>query len=213
MRTKRCIFTISLLCGGLLAGVLDAAAQLRITEVLSAPASDWDNDGAVDSKFDEWVEVTNTGDSPMDLQDIYLRDGTGTAWHYGFSGSLAPGASLLVTGTTSFQWQADNGAGTSALSLNNSGDRIELWHAPEGGAELLLDAVDVPAHAAGADRAIAWIEAAAQWILHDGLNPYGGDLVPVGTGCEPSPGLPNHCSTLVPVDESSMGRLKAVYEG
>lgn len=132
MRTKRCIFTISLLCGGLLAGVLDAAAQLRITEVLSAPASDWDNDGAVDSKFDEWVEVTNTGDSPMDLQDIYLRDGTGTAWHYGFSGSLAPGASLLVTGTTSFQWQADNGAGTSALSLNNSGDRIELWHAPEG---------------------------------------------------------------------------------
>lgn len=189
-----------------------AHAQVHLTEVLSAPVSDWDGDGVVDSKLDEWIEVTNFGTSTVDLQDLYLRDGTGTAWHYGFSGTLDPGQSLLVTGAASLQWQADNAAGTSGLSLNNSGDLVELWSAPVGGTEVLVDSVQVPAHAAGSDRSMAWLEGTQSWILHDGLNPYGGDLVPTGTGCAPSPGLPNTCSAGVPLAGSSVGRLKAVYE-
>ena len=190
----------------------DAPAALRITEVLSAPATDWDQDGTIDAKLDEWVEVTNTGPEAIDLQDHYLRDGTGTAWHYGFAGTLQPGEVLLVTGATSLQWQTDNGAGTSGLSLNNSGDLVELVHAPEGGPETLVDSVNVPAHCAQADRAIGWIEASGEWILHDGINTYGGDLVPLGTGCMPSPGEANGCTSSVPVEESTVGRLKAVWE-
>ena len=200
-----------LLLAFLIAGA-PARAELRITEVLSAPASDWDGDGVVDIKFDEWVEVMNTGPDPVDLADTYLRDGTGTAWHYGFSGTLQAGEIRLVTGAASFQWQADNAAGTSGLSLNNTGDLVELVHAPEGGPETLVDSVEVPSHAAQADRALAWHEGLGTWILHDGINPYGGDFVPVGTGCAPSPGIENACSSSVPVEESSVGRLKAVWE-
>ena len=102
--------------------------------------------------------------------------------------ALAAGQSLLVTGAASVQWQAENSAGTSGLSLNNSGDLVELWRAPETGDPVLLDSATVPGHAAGSDRAYAWLTLAASWILYDGLNPYGGDLVPTGTGCVPSPG-------------------------
>ena len=189
-----------------------AQAQLRISEVLSAPGSDWDADGIVDSKLDEWIEVTNTGVDPVDLTDVFLRDGTGTAWHYGFSGTLAPGAIELVTGAASLQWQEANGAGTSGLSLNNSGDLVELWRAPAAGAASLLDSTTVPGHAAVSDRAYAWLAGQSVWILHDGLNPYGGDLVPTGTGCEPSPGQANLCTAIVPTEELSFGRVKAVWE-
>ena len=189
-----------------------AQAQLRITEILSAPAMDWDADGSVDSKLDEWVEVQNTGTDPVDLQDVFLRDGTGTAWHYGFSGTLAPGAIALVTGSASVQWQADNSAGTSGLSLNNSGDLIELWRAPVGAVALKLDAVTVPGHAAAADRSYAWLQGQGVWILHDGLNRYRGDLVPTGTGCDPSPGQSNLCTAGVPTEALSFGRVKASWE-
>jgi hypothetical protein len=189
-----------------------ARAELRLTEILSAPASDWDGDGAVDSKLDEWVEIMNTGLVPVDLQDHYLRDGTGTAWHYGFSGSLLPGATLLVTGAASVQWQADNAAGTSGLSLNNSGDLVELVRAGVDGIETLVDAVNVPSHAAQSDRALAWHLPTSAWILHDGINTYGGELVPAGTGCAPSPGEVNTCTSAVPLEESTVGRLKAVWE-
>jgi len=208
MHHKLC--TAFLLLMLLIAG--PATAELRLSEVLSAPASDWDGDGAVDSKLDEWIEVMNTGPDPVDLQEHYLRDGTGTAWHYGFSGTLLPGEVLLVTGAASVQWQAENSAGTSGLSLNNSGDVIELVHAPEGGAEMLVDTVTVPSHAAQADRAMAWHEATQTWILHDGNNTYGGELVPAGTGCPPSPAEANSCTSSVPLGASSVGRLKAVWE-
>ncbi|RKZ05629.1 hypothetical protein DRQ53_06695 [bacterium] len=213
MRKKWCKFTSLLFCLIITVSFGDAAAQLRISEVLSAPASDWDQDGLVDTKLDEWIEVTNLGAASVDLTDVYMRDGTGTAWHYGFSGSLAPGQTLLVTGTASVQWQAENDAGSSGLSLNNGGDHLELWRAPMGGVEVLLDAVDVPRHAGEDDRALAWLAGADRWILHDGLNPYGGELVPVGTGCEPSPGDANFCTSLVPVGASSVGQLKAVFDG
>lgn len=189
-----------------------ARAQLRITEILSAPGMDWNSDGSVDSKLDEWVEITNTGTEPVDLQDVFLRDGTGTAWHYGFSGTLAPGEIALITGSASLQWQEANGAGTSGLSLNNSGDLVELWRAPEGGEASLLDAATVPGHAAASDRSYAWLQGQGIWILHDGLNPYGGNLVPTGTGCDPSPGQSNLCTAGVPIEDLSFGRVKAVWE-
>jgi hypothetical protein len=211
MRENWCkVISLALVAGTLIS--LPAHADLRLTEILSAPVSDWDGDGAVDSKLDEWVEVTNTGASPVDLQNVYLRDGTGTAWHFGFSGTLAAGQSLLVTGAASVQWQAENSAGTSGLSLNNSGDFVELWRAPETGDPVLLDSATVPGHAAGSDRAYAWLTLAASWILYDGLNPYGGDLVPTGTGCVPSPGVPNTCSVTVPVGGPSVSRIKTNWE-
>ena len=210
MLQKTCTAFLFFLLAMGLGGSADAA--LRLTEILSAPASDWDGDGVFDSKLDEWVEVMNTGPDTIDLQDHYLRDGTGTAWHYGFSGTLLPGEVLLVTGSLSLAWQTENSAGTSGLSLNNSGDLVELVHAPEGGLETVVDAVTVPSHAAQSERAMAWHLPTGAWTLHDGISPYGGDLVPAGTGCFPSPGEVNTCTASVPLDAPTVGRLKAAWE-
>jgi hypothetical protein len=213
MREKWCkLITLVIVVGLGTFGVAGgAAAEVTLSEVLSAPTSDWDGDGTVDSKLDEWIEITNPGTAAVDLTDLYFRDGTGTAFHYGFSGTLEAGATLLVTGSESLAWQTANDAGSSGLSLNNSGDTLELWRAPEGGSETLVQQIQVPGHAADAERAYARTQSDGRWILHDGLNPYSGSLVPTGTGCDPSPGAANLCESSVPVAGASVGRMKAIW--
>ena len=60
--------------GGAVAQVDD---PLVINEVLADPASDWDGDGTVDFKGDEWIEVLNNGTEPINLSDYFLRDDLG----------------------------------------------------------------------------------------------------------------------------------------
>jgi Lamin Tail Domain len=191
-----------------------ALAELRITEALSAPATDWDGDGAVDFKGDEWVEILNTGPAPEDLDGVFLKDGTGDAYHYGFSGILGVGDVLVVYGSEAVAWQAANSAGSSGLSLNNGGDMVELWRdtlTPR--IFQALDVVPIPSHAAGADRALGWSENSTSWLLHDAANPYSGAALPAGSGCAPSPGVRNACDGLVPVENARWGGLKSRYGG
>lgn len=210
MRTSCWILHVFFLLALLAAGA--ARAELRITEILSAPVSDWNGDGGVDFKLDEWVEITNLGSAPESLDGVYLRDATGEAYHHGFSGALAPGEVLVVYGSDALQWQLENDAGTSGLSLNNSGDRLELWRDLASPRVLeALDVVEIPAHAAGADRAMALDPASRQWVIHDALSPYSGELSPPGTGCEPSPGVLNQCAGVVSSDRPSWGGLKSAY--
>ena len=106
----------------LLLSATTASAQLLINELLAAPASDWNGDGEVDFKNDEWVEILNAGTAPVDLTGLYLKDASGDAYHYGFEGVLLPGEVRLVLGSDAVAWQAANDAGSTGLSLNNSGD-------------------------------------------------------------------------------------------
>lgn len=200
-------WTIALACMVTTAG--GVSADLLINEALSAPASDWDGSGVVDSRDDEWVEILNTGPAVESLDGVYLRDGTGDAYHFGFAGTLAPGEVVVVYGSDAAQWQADNGAGSSGLSLNNGGDHLELLR--DDGTPVLLDAVDVPPHAADTERSLGRMVLGGPWILFDGLAPYGGTAEPASTGCEPSPGLLNVCDGIVPVERSSIGALKASF--
>lgn len=196
----------------LLCHVGTAHAELRIAEVLSSPASDWNGDGEIDFKNDEWVEIVNDGPQVESLDGVYLRDGLGDTYHYGFSGSLAPGAVLVVYGSDSVAWQAANDAGSSGLSLNNSGDRVELWRdLAEPRVLEALDTLDVPAHAAGTERSLALDPVSGGWVIHDALGPYTGEIAPLGTGCSPSPGLLNACDSVVPTDATRWGRLKSEY--
>ncbi len=189
-----------------------ARADLRISEVLSSPASDWNGDGTVDFKSDEWVEIENIGPNVENLDGVYLRDGTGDAYHFGFSGSLAPGDVILVLGSDAVAWQAANGAGSSGLSLNNSGDRLELWRDLDSPRVLeVLDAIDIPAHAAVAERSYALDPVSLTMVLFDALAPYTGTLDPQGTGCAPSPGVANVCDSVVPTVEASVGDVKRDY--
>lgn len=194
------------------AGVpFNGGTPLRISEVLSAPTEDYDLDGEVDTKSDEFVEIINVGAEAVELTGWYLRDGTGDTYHYGFAGSIPIGGTLVVTGTMSQVWQADNDAGTSGLSLNNTGDTVELWYDDGVSNPVLGDAVVVPPHAASAGRSLALDVAADVYVLHDALAPYAGANLPAGTGCPPSPGIPGTCDLGVPAQARAWGALKADY--
>ncbi len=195
-----------------LAGPVPAVrAELVINELMAAPARDWNGDGTFDYKNDEWVEILNTGSSPVDLTGLYLKDATGDEYHYGFEGILEAGAVKVVYGSDAVAWQADHDAGSTGLSLNNGGDTLELWRDLDDPRVLsVVDVVPIPAHAGGSDRAMGRMPGTLDWVLFDALNPYGGDLLPPGTGCAPTPGGTNLCSA-VPAADSSFGALKAEH--
>lgn len=209
------VFAHALLALGLLTGLLilapRAQAQLLINEVVSAPASDWNGDGEIDFKNDEWVEILNAGSAPMDLTGLYLKDATGDAYHFGFEGTLMPGEVRLVLGSDAVAWQTANDAGSTGLSLNNGGDTLELWRDVDFPRVLeVVDMVPITSHAAGSDRALGRLPESYEWVLFDALNSYSGDLIPVGTGCAPSPGQPNVCAAL-PVEDASFGYFKSLH--
>ncbi len=195
----------------LLLGASGAPAAVVVSEVLANPASDWDGDGVVDTKLDEWVEVLNTGPDPVDLAGYFLRDGTGYTPHLGLSGVLAPGEVACFDGGDAVAWQEANDAGSSGLSLNNGGDTVQLMvpDPADPQAYLVVDTRTYLPHEGEADRASGLIEGA--WLLFDRLNPYGGSLVPLGTGCAPTPGLANLCEA-TPVVGCTWSGLKAGFE-
>ncbi len=195
----------------LMLGASAAPAEVLVNEVLANPASDWNGDGAVDIKLDEWVEVVNTGPGAVDLAGYFLRDGTGDTPHVGLIGELAPGAVVVVHGSDAVVWQEAHDAGNSGLSLNNGGDTVQLVMTDpnDPAAYVVVDSRTYLPHEGEPDRASGLHEGA--WTLFDALDPYGGSLVPVGTGCAPTPGLVNVCEA-TPVVGATWSTLKAVYQ-
>ena len=198
-----CIVLLLAVAGG-------AGAQLQLAEALCSPTSDWDGGGAFDSRDDEWIEIRNAGSAPVGLDGVYFRDGTGTNYHHGFAGTLGAGEVLVVYGRDAVAWQAARGETLTGLSLNNSGDRLELWRDVDGQA-VLLDSVDVPAHAAASERSFARALQGGQWLLYDGLSLYSGTATPGSTGCTPSPGVANACGGSVATFQASLSQLKARF--
>ena len=104
------------------------SAQVLLNEILADPASDWDNDGSVSSKLDEWVEVINTGG------DRGRPRGLPAVGHLGGDelslcpvGDAGAGATRLILGTEVVAWQNANGVSAFGLSLNNGGDTVYLY--------------------------------------------------------------------------------------
>ena len=123
----------------LIVGLVGATAQVDdpvvINEVLADPASDWDGDGAVDFKGDEWIEVLNNGTEPVNLADYWLRDAWETTRTCSLSGVLDPGETAVFYGSEAVAWQQRMGMTTSGFSLNNGGDLVQLLraiHGPDG---------------------------------------------------------------------------------
>ena len=170
--------------------------QVRINEILADPVSDWDGDGIANFKDDEWVEIVNVGPTSVVLDDLRLSDAS-NAFHYGFSGTLAPGAHRLVVGSASVAWETSEGQSTVGLSLNNGGDTVRLWQLV-GADTLLVDEYTYVAHEVVDDRSTARVpDGTGAWMLFDALNPYSGEMAPLGSGCPPTPGNPNACPTSV----------------
>lgn len=188
-----------------------ACAQdlLSLNEILAAPARDWDGSGAFSSRDDEWVEVINRGASPLDLSPFLLTDGDSLP-RFRFSGTLAPGAVMLVTGRMSYDWERANGHPAFGLSLGNTGDSVLLWQITATDTAL-VERYTYRAHESAADRSVARsLDAPHAWQLFDGLNPYTGTTLPSGTGCAPTPAMANTCG-LTPAPTTSWGRIKRLY--
>lgn len=191
-----------------------AVGQVVINEILADPASDWDGDGAVDFRGDEWVEILNAGAQPVDLGTYGLRDAAGGGPRIVLDGILGPGEIVLVLGSQAVAWQEANGQSVAGLSLNNGGDEVVLLRLVPGSDPPVTEDVDnvaYPDHAAEDDRACGWDTHRTEWVLYDGLAPYGGDRDPVGTGCPPTPGARNLCNGQVPAESVSFGAAKALY--
>jgi hypothetical protein len=188
----------------------DCAAQLAINELLADPARDWDGDSAVSSRDDEWVEIVNLGTVAVDLAGYRLADGEGMpVWRYGFSGVLDAGSVRVVYGSDARAWEEANGFPVYGLSLNNTGDRIALYRI-SGADTAIVDSYTFAEAAARDDRAIGRrSDSPAVWVVFDAYNPCTATCVPAGSGCYPTPGSANTCTTAA--QSRSWGSIKSKY--
>lgn len=188
--------------------VARAGPVLLLNEFLAGPARDWDGNGAVSTRDDEWIEVYNSGPEALDLAPFLITDGDRLP-RYAFSGTLGPGERRVVFGRESYDWEKANGFAAYGLSLSNTSDTVMLWQVA-GAETLLVDSYAYQSHEAAADRAVGRKSDGGSWVLLDGLNPYVGTTPPLGTGCMPTPGLVNVCES-TPARNPTWGRLKSLY--
>jgi len=114
-----------------------------------------------------------------------------------------------VTGSASVAWERATSHPVFGLSLGNTGDKVLLWKVT-GTDTTLVDGYTYKTNEAASDRAVGRTADGNDWKLEDALNPYTGSTPPLGTGCAPTPGLPNDCG-VTPVARETWGRLKALY--
>ena len=93
-------------------------------------------------QFEDFIEILNTGDSPVDLSGMYLTDDPGApkSWQFPAGTTLAAGGYLLV-------W-ADNdpldGPLHATFGLSSGGESVALFHSDANGV-VLIDALTFPA--------------------------------------------------------------------
>ncbi len=187
-------------------------AQIRLNEILGDPGTDWNGDGTVDSKLDEWVEIVNIGSSAVDLSKFRISDASAaTDFRFALSGMIGPGETKVYFGSDVVAWQAANGVSQLGLSLNNNGDTVFLYEV--NGTDVAVNDTRTYATAEVADdRSTGRMpHGTGEWVIFDAMNPYGGAQPPTPTGCAPSPGQIPSCPT--PTHSSTWGKIKALYRG
>jgi hypothetical protein len=199
-----------LFLGAFLACSRGALAQVLINEFVADPAKDWDGDGVVSSRDDEWIEIINLGSNPVDLAGYRLTDSEGPrVWRCGFAGALDPGRVRIVYGSDAKAWEEANKFPAYGLHLNNTGDRPALYRIV-GTDTTLVDSYAYTEASTKDDRAIGRRpDSPSVWVIFDGRNPCSSSCDPQGTGCMPTPGARNTCAT--PTRSESWGRIKSVY--
>ena len=198
-------FTLGLLCYAPLA----SAATLGLNEFCAGPSHDWDGNGVFSSRDDEWVEVVNTGATPLDVSSFFLTDGDSIP-RFAFSGTLGAAEHRVVFGSESLAWEKATGHPAFGLSLSNTGDEVILWQVTGSDTEV-VDRYHYLTHEAGSDRSVGrFPDGTGAWTLFDSLNPYTGGLTPPGTGCAPTPGQANQCNT-TPTLRTTWGGVKVRY--
>lgn len=201
---------LAMLLGVSIAGSRATCAQVAINEFVADPARDWNGDSAVNSRDDEWIEIINLGSAVVDLSAYRLSDVDGPRlMRYGFAGTLEPGAVRVVYGSDSKAWEEANGHPAYGLHLNNTGDRVSLFRI-NGSDTALVDSYTYAEAPTKDDRSVGRrSDNPSLWVVFDGLNPCTSGCDELGTGCSPTPGARNSCTT--PVHSETWGRIKSRY--
>lgn len=188
----------------------DGAAQVKLNEILGDPNSDWDGDGAVNSRSDEWVEIINVGATAVDLGDYRITDeSAGTNFRFGLGGTIGAGETKVFYGSEVVAWQNANGVSAYGLSLNNGGDTVYLYRI-NGADTSAVDSYTYATVQVADDRTVGRRpDGGDTWAIFDGLNPYSGDDYAVASGCQPSPGATSSCPT--PTEATTWGRMKSKF--
>ena len=185
-----------------------ACGEIVLNEILADPARDWNGDGAVSTRDDEWVEIYNPGPAWIDLTGYRLA-GPDSVWRYEFSGLIGPNEVKLVTGKESYDWETVNGFPAFGLRLSNSGGELVLFKV--GATVVRIDSYTWKDHEADDDRSSGrGPDGGPNWILLDGLFPWTGTALPAGSGCMPSPGARLSCST--PSKPVTWSGIKTVFD-
>ena len=210
MRKQRWVrLGFGLICAVALAGPSVGQCGVRLNEILADPDRDWDGDGLVSPRNDEWVEVVATADESLD--GFFLGDDVG-GFVYGLSGNLGAGEVRVVFGGEAAEWESQNGESVTGLRLGNTGDTVTLWQVA-GTDILLVDSYTFLDHEAENDRSSGRLpDGGADWMLFDGLTPYSGETMPTGSGLLPTPGAENGTGEASPVTHATWGRIKSLYD-
>ncbi|NOT34450.1 MAG: lamin tail domain-containing protein [Candidatus Eisenbacteria bacterium] len=185
-----------------------AESPLRLSEICAGPTRDWNLDGLTSSRDDEWIEVVNTGATPVALDGHLIMDGDSLV-RIALTGTLGAGEHRVIFGKESWDWERANAQPAFGFSLGNNGDRVTLWQVV-GVDTSRVDGYTFTSHQAAADRSVGRSPGTDFWMLFDALNPYSGSLQPPGTGCAPTPGAPNDCG-MTPSRSATWGELKSRY--
>ena len=187
-----------------------ALAEVTMNEILADPASDWNGDGDVSARDDEWIEIANLTSQPIDLTGVRIASAD-TTWRYEFAGVLSPMEVRVVYGLDAWEWERETGNPAFGLRLTNTGGTVGLWRLTDSDTTQ-IELITYLDEEAEDDRSAGRLQSdPGEWVLFDARNPYDGEPPPYSTRCDPTPGFTNEC--LVPALEQSWGRIKAIYSG
>ncbi len=94
---------------------------IALYEAVPRPAQDFDGDGEINARRDEYVIVSNTGTAVGDLSGWRLEDNIGVRYTFGEGQAIQIGEGLVVFGS--------DPATQGGLGLNDNGDTLTLYNA------------------------------------------------------------------------------------
>ncbi len=140
---------------------LDVQVPLIINEILADPPAgatgDANRDGTTNTDDDEFVEVVNNSNAPVDVSGVVLSDSVSNRFTFPAGTTLAANQAAVIFGGGTPSASDPNFGGaliftTSSLGLNNTGDTVTLKLAV-GGTDLVV-ATETYGSNAGNDQSL-----------------------------------------------------------
>jgi hypothetical protein len=146
------------------------AARLMINEVLADPAPGYDanKDGVASTTGDEFIEIVNAGNAPLDLTGVTISDAVTKRYTFP-AATLAPGQVAVVFGGGTPNLPGILTFKANGLYLNNTGDTLH-FNAKNGD---VLDTMTYGTNG-GKDQSLTRAidgDPTAAFVLHKTLNP------------------------------------------